>query len=280
MILIADSGATKTDWMTIGKDKATHLIHTQGINPFHQNEEEITRIVETELAEHCHNCHQAIEKIYFYGSGCLPETSAIVERALKSEFTQAEICINSDLLGAARAACQREKGIACILGTGSNSCLYDGENITDNVSPLGYILGDEGSGAYIGKRFISDCLKRQLPEKYKDGLMKEYGWTQAEILKRVYRAPQPSRFLASITPYIYKIRKEEEIHHLLTDCFEQFFRRNVMLYPAGLPVSFMGSIAWYFEEELKETAARLNISVKNIVKEPIDGLKEYHRNEL
>ena len=279
MILIADSGATKTDWLVADKHSENILIHTSGINPFHQSEEKIHQIIKEELLASGKIDPSLIQHIFFYGSGCLPETSPTVEKALRRNFSQPSIFIESDLLGAARAACNRTEGIACILGTGSNSCLYDGKHIRANVSPLGYILGDEGSGAYIGKRFIGNCFKQQLPSNLCEGLLNEYHLTRTDILNKVYKEPQANRFLASITPYIYSQKDNPFVHDFLVDCFEQFFRRNVLLYKSDLPVSFVGSIAWFFHEELKEAAKNHNITIRSIIRQPINGLVEYHKDD-
>ena len=264
MILIADSGATKTDWCfgTTLSDRQT--IQTEGINPFHMDKAYIDGIILQQLipqlpASALSDC----TAIHFYGAGCLPERTEGIIRTLRNLFPQATVQVNTDLLGAARALCQREPGIACILGTGSNSCLYDGTRIVGNISPLGYILGDEGSGAYLGKRFLGDCLKRQLPGFLAEGLMERYGLTLPDLLEKVYRQPQANRFLASLTQF-------------LKDCFREFFKRNVLLYKRTWPVSFVGSIAWYFQQEIQESAKELQLPIGRFVKNPIDELSVYH----
>lgn len=277
MILIADSGATKTDWCfgTTLSDRQT--IQTEGISPFHMDKAYIDGIILQQLipqlpASALSDC----TAIHFYGAGCLPERTEGITRTLRNLFPQATVQVNTDLLGAARALCQREPGIACILGTGSNSCLYDGTQIIDNISPLGYILGDEGSGAYLGKRFVGDCLKRQLPGFLAEGLMERYGLTLPDLLEKVYRQPQANRFLASLTPYIYEQREVPEVKEFLKDCFREFFKRNVLLYKRTWPVSFVGSIAWYFQQEIQESAKELQLPIGRFVKNPIDELSVYH----
>ena len=276
MILIADSGATKTDWCLGEKTTDARVIQTQGINPFHQSAEHIYKVLTEELlpqlGEENHITH-----IHFYGAGCTPEKSVIVKEQLQALFLDADIDVQSDLLGAARSLCGKEQGIACILGTGSNSCLYDGEKIIANVSPLGYILGDEGSGAVLGKRLVGDCLKHQLPEHICQAFLNETGLTPADIINKVYRQPQANRFLASLTPFLSAHREEQEIHDLLIDCFTEFFKRNVMQYAyEGTEVHFTGSIAWYFQEEVKEAAESLGIRTGKFIKSPIHGLINYH----
>lgn len=276
MILIADSGATKTDWC-IGKDtKDAQIIHTQGINPFHQSEEHIGKVLREELLPQIGNAG-SITHIYFYGAGCTPEKSPVVKEALQVLFPQAEVQVESDLLGAARALCGNREGIACILGTGSNSCYYDGKQIIANVSPLGYILGDEGSGATLGKRLVSDCLKKQLPEEICRTFFDTIKLTPAEIIEKVYRQPQANRFLASLTPFLSQHREKNEIHDLLINCFTDFFRRNVMQYDyTATQTHFTGSIAWHFCEEVKEAANNMNIQTGKFIKSPIHGLIAYH----
>ncbi|MBQ8520883.1 MAG: ATPase [Bacteroides sp.] len=273
MRLIADSGSTKTDWC-MGD---THpMIHTRGINPFHQSAEDIRRTLAEELLPRLPK-EWSPSHIHFYGAGCTPEKSVIVKEVLRTLFPQASVEVESDLLGAARALCRKEEGIACILGTGSNSCLYDGEKIIANVSPLGYILGDEGSGATLGKRLVGDCLKRQLPEDICEAFLKETGLTPAEIIDKVYRRPQANRFLASLTPFLSAHREAKEIHRLLVSCFEDFFRRNVMQYHrTDLRVHFVGSIARHFREEVEEAATAFGLQTGKFIQSPIGELWNFH----
>lgn len=281
MILIADSGATKTDWLISDRNNQV-IIKTEGINPFHQDEDYIRRTIEkdllTQIGTKDDSKKEDIAEIYFYGAGCLPEPAEKIKKLLQEYFASAKTEAYTDLMGAARALCGRNPGIACILGTGSNSCMYDGENIVDNVSPLGYILGDEGSGAYLGKRFIGDCLKGQLPAAIKENFLENSNLTIKDILEKVYRQPQANRFLASITPYIYKVKEEASVKTFLHECFTDFFKRNIMGYDTTLEISFTGSVAWYFQEEIKEAAEQLNLKTGKFIKEPIWGLKEYHKN--
>ena len=276
MILIADSGSTKTDWCYGTEISNCKIIQTEGINPFHQSAEKIESIICQGLIPQLGFPLERCTAIYFYGAGCLPPKTESIIHVLQNNFPEADIAVDTDLLGAARALCKDNAGIACILGTGSNSCLYDGKQIIQNISPLGYILGDEGSGAYLGKRFISDCLKGQLPEILRDGLQEKFNLTIPEILDKVYRQPQANRFLASFTPYIYEHRRMTQVHAFLLDCFGEFFRRNVLMYPQIFPVSFVGSIAWYFHEELEESAHSFNIPLGIFIKNPIDELTRYH----
>lgn len=279
MILIADCGSTKTDWALCDNDTVVTRIKTQGFNPTQQNAEEIFAALSTELEGQIDT--DAPQAIYFYGAGCAYE-SAIkrMRTALSGIFATKEIYIYSDLLAAARALCGHNEGIACILGTGSNSCLFDGEKITDNTPSLGYILGDEGSGAHLGRQLVSDCIKKQLPAPICEKFLKQYSLTVPGILERVYHEPLPNRFLASFAPFLHENRKNAEIHNLLVHCFTQFFQRNTMVYRRSwLPIHIIGSIGVSFAQEIKETAESLGLSIGNIVNSPMEGLIEYHKTK-
>ena len=221
MILIADSGSTKTDWVLCDKGEIITRIKTQGINPTIQETGDILAVLENELAGKIDA--DTPESIYFYGAGCAYENAnKRMLTALEATFKTKDIHINSDLLAAARALCGHEEGIACILGTGSNSCLFDGEKIIDNTPSLGFILGDEGSGAHLGRQLVSDCIKKQLSSKLREQFFNRYQLDKATILERVYHAPLPNRWLASFTPFLCENRKDPEIHTLLKKCFKQF----------------------------------------------------------
>ncbi|ADQ80839.1 hypothetical protein Palpr_2709 [Paludibacter propionicigenes WB4] len=277
-ILIADSGSTKTHWCVVEQGAIQQDIFTDGINPFYQTDMEIIALLESQLIQNL-DC-EAIEHIYFYGAGCsFPEKKILVSRGLVRFLGNAIVEIQSDLLGAARALFQRQKGIACILGTGSNSCFYDGKEIRQNVSPLGFILGDEGSGAVLGKLFIADCLKNQMPEWITEKLLDEYELTPAVIMDNIYKKPFPNRFLAKFTPFILEHIEEPAIFNLVYDSFDAFFIRNVMQYPLeDVQVGFVGSIAHYFRDTLEIVASERGIVVSEIVQSPMEGLVKYHNN--
>lgn len=285
MHLIADSGSTKTDWSLCNGSATLNSIQTQGINPYHQTEEAIEQVFRDELLPQLVLSpavrDQESLKVIFYGAGCANETACNrVREALKKVLETEDVTIHSDLLGAARALCGREEGIACVLGTGSNSCLYNGKEITSNIPPLGYILGDEGSSAVLGRRLVGDCLKRQLPEAICDEFLKEYGLTQEIILEKVYRQPLANRFLASLTPFLSKHKEVPEIHNLLVESFVAFFVRNVKQYRRPwLPIHFVGSIANAFSSELKEAAESLGMELGTIMQSPMEGLIKYHSQE-
>lgn len=272
MILIADSGSTKTDWCVVKNGAPICQIKTKGINPFFQSEEEISKEIETGLLPQLPT--NEFDAIYFYGAGCLPEKATLVQQALSSHLKVRDgIEVNTDMLGAARAQCGNQPGIVCIMGTGSNSCFYDGEKIVSNVSPLGFILGDEGSGAVLGKLLVGDVLKNQLPPQLKEEFMKEIGMTVPEIIDRIYRQPFPNRFLAGLSPFLARHINEPSIHTLIVDSFKAFFKRNVMQYDyQHHAVHFIGSVAFHYKELLTEAALQLGIRVGTISKSPMEGL--------
>lgn len=273
MRLIADSGSTKTDWCLTHKGEIVRRISTQGINPFHQSEQEITDTIRS-MADQLES-PSSIHQIDFYGAGCgLPDKIAIVTRSLESIFPDCtHINVSSDLLGAAIATCGNRAGIACILGTGSNSCQFDGSHIVKNTPSLGYILGDEGSGATLGRALVSDCLKGQLPPHICQAFRDEYGLDQATILERVYRQPLANRFLASLTPFLHKHRTDPSVHTWLVGQFKLFFERNIIhSYDTDLPIHFIGSIAYYFREELTEAATNYELRIGDIYRTPMEGM--------
>lgn len=287
MLLIADSGSTKTDWCLCNQGAIVQNIQTQGINPYHQTEEAIEEVLLSEFlpqltAQSSKLTAQSSQlKVIFYGSGCANETACNrIKEALFKVLGSEDVTVHSDLLGAARALCGHEEGIACVLGTGSNSCLYNGKEITANTPPLGYILGDEGSSAVLGRRLVGDCLKNQLPEAIRDEFLAEYQLTQEIILEKVYRQPLANRFLASLTPFLSKHREVPEVHKLLVESFTDFFVRNVKQYRRPwLPIHFVGSIANAFPAELKEAAESLGMELGTILQSPMEGLIKYHSEE-
>ena len=277
VILIADSGSTKTHWCLSQQGKVIRDVYTDGINPFYQTDMEIITLLANQLIPKLETID--IDRIYFYGAGCaFPDKKILVSRGLVRFFGNSIIDIQSDLLGAARSLFQHEKGIACILGTGSNSSYYNGKEIVENVSPLGFILGDEGSGAVLGKQLIADCLKKQLPEWLCEKLLDEYELTPAMILDQVYKKPFPNRFLAQFTPFLSEHIEEPSIFNLVYDSFDAFFIRNVMQYPLeDMKVGFIGSVAHYFRDTLEIVASERGINISEIIQNPMEGLVKYHR---
>lgn len=281
MKLIADCGSTKIDWCVLSDDKkVTKQVFTSGMNAVMLTVEQMRECVARELIPEIGDLVSDINEIFFYGAGCLsPEICGNVRCALHSNFPDAKnIEVYTDLLGAARALCGTNPGIACILGTGSNSCFYDGVEIKKNVSPLGYILGDEGSGAVLGKLFIGDVLKNQFPNELISEFFDEYKLTPEQIIRRIYREPAANRFLASFTPFISRKIHEPAVRKLVVEAFRSFFRRNVRQYDNfGIRrVDFVGSIAFYFREVLEEAAHEEGYELGVILKSPMEGLCKFH----
>lgn len=277
MILIADSGSTKTDWRIIDAEGKIHQAKTQGLNPYHQSTDEIAKVLKSELMPQWTGL---IEQVFFYGAGCAnPTVNQTAVGALQQVFPEADVWVESDLLAAARALCGHQAGIACILGTGANSCWYDGQAITDNVPPLGYILGDEGSGTYLGKELLNRYLKRDMPEPLRSQFAKRYSVTTDTVLDSVYRQPQANRYLAGFAKFAFHHLNHPYIMRLVYEGFQRFFERNVMKYPnyQQQPVHFTGAIAFYYSNVLRQVANDLGISVQNVTESPIAGLTLYHR---
>jgi N-acetylglucosamine kinase-like BadF-type ATPase len=278
MILIADSGSTKTDWCVVDGQE-TKQCRTSGTNPVFQSGDEIQKTLVEELLPQIGD--SAPDAVYFYGAGCgSPDKIKIVRCAIADTLkVKGEIEVNSDMLSAARALCGHESGIACILGTGSNSCFYDGERIVRNVSPLGYILGDEGSGAVLGKLFIGDLLKGQLSKAVEGRFEEVYGLKPEDIIDRVYRCPFPNRFLASLSPFILDNITDATVHKMVLESFKSFIVRNVMHYDYHkYDVHFTGSIAYHYREVLEEAAARTGIRIGQVTNSPLEGLVNYHKS--
>ena len=206
MILIADSGSTKTDWCVVENGVLLQQIFTKGTNPFFQSEEEISNEIATALLPQLKTSE--LDAVYFYGAGCgFPDKISMVHRAITKHLSvKNEVEVNTDMLAAARGLCGHDSGIACIMGTGSNSCYYDGKSIVTNVSPLGFILGDEGSGACLGKLLVGDILKNQMTPELKEKFLKQFDLTPADIIDRVYRKPFPNRFLAASKSTFHRFR--------------------------------------------------------------------------
>lgn len=279
MKLTVDSGSTKTDWGFFSTPDDLKTIKTQGINPCHQSEDEIRTIIRNELIPHAQGIDTGIiSEVFYYGAGCATESICTQMAGILKDFIpNAVITVDSDMLGAARALCGHSEGVACVLGTGSNSCLYNGKEIIDQVPSLGYILGDEGSASALGRRLIGDCLKRQLPEQVCSEFMQRYSLTKDSIIESVYRKPMANRYIAGFAPFLIEKRDIPEVHKMLISCFTEFFVRNVINYhKPWLPVHIIGSLANSFADELKETADSLGMTIGKIEASPMSGLVDYH----
>lgn len=282
LTLFADSGSTKTDWCLVSGRQPVFSCHTQGINPAHQTEEQIRNILVRELlmqfranvAELWHESRGNVD-VRFYGAGCRGEAAKSLKAILVGCLSVADgkVFVDSDLMAAAHALCGGEEGIACILGTGANSCLFDGEKIVSNISPLGYILGDEGSGAVLGKLFLNAVFKGGLPKTLCEEFFESTNLDLDDIIRRVYKEPLANRFLASLSPFIYKHLDVPELEAIVVENFKAFFVKNVDRYERkDLKVNVVGSVAHYYEKQLVEAARQCGYTVGKIIKSPMEGL--------
>lgn len=276
MILIADSGSTKTSWTLLKDDNTNSRYKTLGINPYFQTEYEIEDHLRKILLPHLGV--NEISEIHFYGAGIATDKQKqLVERAFSKVFKYDVIEVESDLLEAARALCGDEPGIACILGTGSNSCYYDGRDVVHNVSPLGYIIGDEGSGAVLGRRLVADCMKNQLKDEIIKRFYERFNLTKAQIIENIYTKPFPNRFLASLSIFLKENITEPEIYKIVYEGFHDFFKRNVFQYEYQTTlVHVVGSIGFYYQDILREVASGLSINLGKVVQAPMDDLILYY----
>jgi len=280
MVIVADSGGSKIDWRLLHNDGTIGQANCPGFNPYYQPITDLKHSIENVLLP---GTNGTVDKIFFYGAGVSSEKNQkTIQEAFAQYFPKAHIEIGWDLLAAARALCGREPGIACIMGTGSNSCLYDGEKIVDVVANLGWILADEGSGTYIGKRFIFDYLRKKMPHSLSEQVAKRFPFTREEILERVYQLEKPGAFLAGFAKFIFQHIKEPYCYELVYRSFSDFYEEVVMKYQnyKQFKVHFTGSIAFYFSDILRQVANDKGITVKNILEGPIAGLALYHQKDL
>ena len=277
MILIADSGSTKTDWCLVHEGKSTMRLATQGINPYFQTDEQIAGTLRDELLSVMDGqLAGSVSIVHFYGAGIRPEMRERMVGVLNKAFPGARMEVESDLLGAARALFGHEEGIACILGTGSNSGHYDGHTIVANTPPLGFILGDEGSGAVLGKLFLGTLCKGLMPKGLSDEYLAETKQNVADIIQAVYRQPLPNRYLAQTSRFIHSHLHIPEVRDLVIDNFRTFFRRNIVQYGRkDLSVRAIGSVARFYQKELMEAAIMEGFHVDKVEQSPMDGLVRY-----
>lgn len=275
MILIADSGSTKTDWSVIENKQLVQSLRTRGMNPYFQPEneidEELSNILRPQLGG------KTVEGVYFYGAGCTAEKIDLMQHKIEKRLSAQHVEVNSDLLGAARSLCGREPGIAGILGTGSNSCFYDGEKIVKNVPALGFVLGNEGAGDTLGRHFVSDLLKDMINDEIKELFLNKYDLTAGKIIERVYKQPFPNRFLAGFAPFIEEHLDIPEVQKIVIDNFCDFFNRNIKHYDyRRYRTNLVGSIAFHFRGLLMVAAKQCGIHLGRIIQSPMEGLIDYH----
>ena len=279
MILIADSGSTKTDWRMIASTGEISQARTIGFNPYFQDADSIAAELNKSLQP---LVSEAVTEVYYYGTGCGTESScAIVQQAILQVFPEAAtVSVASDLLGAARALCGHEVGIACILGTGSNSCYYDGEQIGYQIPNLGFWLGDEGSGGNLGKTLVTNYLLKDLAPELEAKFDKRFPNTTRDlVLENAYKKPFPNRYFASFSKFLFDNRSHPQAYRLVYDSFDLFFQKYICKYPdyKQLKVHFTGSVAFYYSDILRQVANDKGVTVKNIMETPIAGLTLYHQ---
>jgi glucosamine kinase len=280
-ILIADSGSSKTDWSLIGSNKKTRHFQTPGLNPFFRTEEDCHQLLKGELKIKPEK--EDISKIIFYGAGVKTKVeAAFVEKILKKHFGVKKVEAHSDMLGAARATMGEEKGICCILGTGSNSCFYNGKKIMNQNPSLGFIIGDEGSGTYLGKRVLQYFFYNTFDEDLREAFKNKYGDSLSDILNKVYKDPLANRYLASFTQFLIEQRGHYMVENIIEDAFIDFHQRHVLKYRESWkhPIHFIGTVAYEFKDIIYSLHEQYGLDTGNILKSPADGLIKFHKREL
>jgi len=278
--LIIDSGSTKTEWVILRDSKIIHKIETQGFNPYYFNSDVLKLILLNDVIPSLDSI--PIDDIYYYGTGCSTnQNKSIVHNALQQIFRTSNIYIEHDLFGAAIALLKDQAGIACILGTGTNSCVYDGKQITHNIPSLGYLLADEGSGTDLGKLVVSAYLKHELPTKLHEAFKALYPKNESALLKEIYSHDQPNTLLSSFSYFINDHIDHPSIKALVIQSFDSFFTTYILKYPnyKELPIRFTGSIAFQYQDILKESASKFGLAVDLILKNPMDGLIDFHQSK-
>jgi len=278
MILIADGGSTKADWIAIHSDKKEAFrVRTLGLNPAVVAEDELTnRIVNMfQLI----NIKEDVTEIYFYGAGCgTPKPTKILENVLQEIFINAKINVAEDMLAAVYAATGAAPGLVCILGTGSNSCYFDGEQVHMKTASLGYILMDEASGNYFGKVLLRDYFYNKMPKAIAEKFNEEFNLDADYIKQNLYRTPNPNMYLASFAKFMFDFKEEKYIKRIIKKGFQEFFKYRILPFDktSETPLYFIGSIAHYFRESLEKTAKKNNLKVTDVIQRPIDNLLAYH----
>ena len=275
MKLIAESGSTRTEWALVEDNHLVQRVFTEGLNPFFQTRREISRSVRLGLPESFFK--KKLDQVYYYGAGCSSyEKKNILGASLVAQF-KTPIQVESDLLAAARGLFKCESGIACILGTGSNSCFYDGKIVVKNVKAAGYILGDEGSGAVLGKLFLADLLKGLAPKELASEFHEKFRISPNDVMESVYNLPFPNRFLGTIAYFLGDYMDNEYVYNLLTNNLRSFFNRSVCQYDyMNYPIRFVGSLAYAYSDTLRKVAREFGVEIDVIEETPMNGLIEFH----
>lgn len=277
MKLIIDCGSTKADWVIINDKNIVVSFQTEGFNPNYTDKKYISSII---LGNTIYNPYiQEITEVFFYGSGCgKEENCSIIKEILKSVFTNADVNVTHDMLAACHALLGDRNGIACILGTGSNSCLYDGKEITEKSISLGYVLGDEGSANHIGKALIRDYFYQKMPADLSEKMEKEYDINISDFIENVYHKNQVSKYLAEFSKLAYANKEHDYIKNLCSKCFSEFIEHFILNFKSSVntEIGFVGSIAYYFQDILSECLEDKGLKISKIVKNPIEGLIGYY----
>ncbi len=275
--LIADSGSTKAEWCFTENGRRKKTVSTQGLSPYFLTGVQMEEILRKELLPKMKQLEPAT--VWYYGTGCSnPAHVQQVRKVLKKLFPGAAVQVNHDLMGAARALCGHRPGVACILGTGSNSCYYNGRRIVKNSPGLGFILGDEGSGAYLGRKVVQHFLYNTFDPDLMDRFHARYHTSAPEILEAVYKGPLPNRYLAGFTGFLVENRGHYMIENIIEDSFNDFFFNHLYKYKESWthPIHFIGSVAYGFRDVLKEMCQNYELQLGRVLRHPIDGLMEYH----
>ncbi len=276
MILLADSGSTKTEWVLLDGNTVKAKFFTAGLNPYFVDSEFVTAEVKKHFPSEIDS--GKVEEIYFYGAGCSSAGRCeVIRSGLAAIFDNAAVNVNHDIYGAAVALFGNNPGIAMILGTGSNSCVYNGSEITANIPALGYILGDEGSGAFFGLQLVKDYLNNEMPAQIREKFAEKYPLTREEIIDSVYKKPFPNRFLASFAPFLSEYKTDEYIKKMVSEGFELFFKRHILPYDNahGYSLGCVGSVGYFLADILEETSKKFNFDKIRIIRSPMDGLVDF-----
>lgn len=274
--LIADSGSTKCDWCLISDGKKKRFF-SQGMSPYFLGSNQIIEILQKEVFPKVGK--HVVTEVFYYGTGCKsPVNRKVLQKALKSIFSEATIAVDHDLMGAARALCGNDKGIACILGTGSNSCFFNGKKIVKNSPGIGYVLGDEGSGAYLGKKVLQYYLYKTFDEELAVRFNTKFNTSDVEILENIYKKPLPNRYMASFAIFLAENRGHYMIENIIEDGLNDFFFQHICKYSESwnLPIHFTGSVAYGFKDVIKDLCGTYELELGNVIRNPMDGLIKYH----
>lgn len=274
--IIADSGSTKTEWCLLTNNKP-RIFYTQGLSPYFLSKEQMETVIKIGVMTKTKKIE--VDEVHFYGTGCKSaENKQMLKEVLQSAFDKSDITVNDDLIGAARSVCGNEKGIACILGTGSNSCYYDGKKIVRNSPGLGYVLGDEGSGSFLGKSLLQHYLYDLMDDDLRDRFDQAFNTNASEILDAVYRQPMPNRYLASFASFLAENRGHYMVENIILDGLSAFFFTHLSRFEESrhYPVHFTGGIAYGFKDVVENLCREYGFELGNIYKTPMEGLITFH----